>query len=101
MMNEIWLATVMEDPDRKPKSRCKMRVGLFTSLEDADRAVRANTCDLWETCYDLAVIERYAVSGIYPQAHEEGWYRFDEENRVYASCERPQALKGWVQFGMS
>ena len=39
-------------------------VGYYTSYADAQRILDKNICDVWETCYDYACIER-VEEGIY------------------------------------
>ena len=46
--------------------------GWYSTFEDAERTVLENTCDIWETCYDYACIEKYH-EGLYGIAEEMGW----------------------------
>ena len=41
------------------------RVGWYDDEEYALEAVRKNTCDIWETCYNYAVVEK-VEQGMYP-----------------------------------
>ena len=64
-------------------TRC---VGYFKTFEDAEQAVIKNACDIWETCYDYAVIERIPF-GLYPEIGDpntERWYyKYNVETNKY------------------
>lgn len=41
------------------------RVGWYDNEKDALEAVKTNTCDIWETCYNYAVVEK-VEQGMFP-----------------------------------
>ena len=73
--------------------------GWYSTFEEAERTVLENACDIWETCFNYACIEKYH-EGLYGIAEEMGWYKYDPESRGYRKIERPAVLKGLSSFGM-
>ena len=70
---------------KKHRSRC---VGYFESLERAANLVESNACDLHETIYEFAVIEKLG-EGIYPTPEEEHWFAFNDALDRYEPIEKP------------
>jgi len=67
-------------------------VGWFKTLEEAEKRVINNMCDIWEYCYDFADIEE-TVDGFYPNVIHH-WYKFDESTRKYVKLpEMPAEVK--------
>ena len=62
--------------------------GYFLKYEDAKIAVINNASDIWETCYDYAIIE-CIPSGLYPNINRE-WFIFDQSLDKYIPCEPPK-----------
>lgn len=58
--------------------------GYFTKLEDAIDAVKHNHADVFEHCYDYAVIEAFG-EGFYPIGEiEQIWFKYDyDTNQAY------------------
>ena len=90
-MTYIYLITTFE----KMNGKCeygyldvgdRRSVGWFPTFKGAERRVKNNTGDLWETCYDYAVIERIPF-GLYPEIGDpntERWYyKYNVETNKY------------------
>ena len=63
-------------------------VGFYTKFSDADRAIRKNICDVWETCYNYACIEKVS-EGVYHPGTLMGWYKFNTKKEEYEPIETP------------
>lgn len=75
-------------------------VGYYSTFEAAEEAVLDNACDIWETCYDYAVIEN-VEEGLYQYDQNPVWYKWDDLNEEYARMEgRPEQYKNQVGFGI-
>ncbi|SNX54151.1 hypothetical protein [Thermoanaerobacterium sp. RBIITD] len=97
----MYFITVIEDFDKdygvKGCSRC---VGYYNTFEKANKAVRENKCDLWETCYNYAVIEKIE-EGLYQTSYEKRWfYKFDCDKGIYEPIEEPEEVKHWCNFAI-
>ena len=68
-------------------TRC---VGYYKTFEEAEQAVMENACDIWETCYDYAVIENI----------KEGLYQYDFHPNGYVKCEQPDFVNPKGGVGM-
>ena len=78
-------------------TRC---VGYFTTFDRAEEAVLDNACDIWETCYDYAVIENLG-EGLYQYDQNAVWYKWDDINEEYVKIEgRPEQYRNQVGFSI-
>ena len=68
---------------------CRSLVGFRHSLEDALESVRQNMCDIWETCYDYALVEEVEPC-MYPASHKRWWFKFNMETKEYEPMEEPK-----------
>lgn len=68
-------------------SRC---FGYFETLYDATKALNENWCDMHETIYWYAVIEKIG-EGIHPEVEEEYWFKYDIEKDGFFRIEKPEA----------
>jgi len=74
-------------------------VGFYKTLEAAQKCV-VEDHPHFDECgyYNLIVIEGL-WEGCYPGLGDhEWWYKHDYENRQWVPCEKPNALKGTVNF---
>lgn len=60
--------------------------GYYIEKEDAEEALRLNSCDMHETMYDYAVIEK-VEPGIHPYAEITGWFQYNDEKNSYEPIE--------------
>ena len=66
--------------------------GFFDNLEEALSTVHHNITDLWETCYDYAVIENY-YQGICNFGEYRQFFKYDKEKDGYFEIEEPDFMK--------
>lgn len=62
------------------------------TLEEAEEVVRCNMCDIWETCYDYAVIHEIGCE-LYPYPHMKKFYKYNREVNGYEPIKEPECLK--------
>lgn len=68
------------------QSNAERCFGYYIELEDAITALRLNSCNMFETMYEYAVIEKIG-EGIHPDAEIMGWYKYNEEANSYEPIE--------------
>ena len=71
--------------------------GWYMSKIDAFRAVEENMCDIWEHCYNYALIEE-TQEGLYPFVQNRWFFQFDKESKTYKQIEEPAFLKMFSGF---
>lgn len=62
------------------------------TFEDAEEVVKNNMCDIWETCYNYAVIHEIGPE-LYPHYHSKTYYKYNREINGYEPIEEPECLK--------
>lgn len=102
----IYTITTFEELDNEyggiaGASRC---VGYYDNFKDADDAVKSNCCDIFETIYNYAVIEK-VEPGLYPYCRERWFYQVHIENDDWLSAEykpidEPYCVKHFVNFAI-
>lgn len=91
-----FITTICKFDEYGPKgTRC---VGYFKDLEEAKDIVTNNKCDLWETIYNYAVIEKIG-EGLYQYDQNPIWFQWCHETKTYKEIEKPEEAKNFV--GMS
>jgi hypothetical protein len=91
----MYFITTIDSKDGD--TRC---VGYYSTFEKAEGAVLDNACDIWETCYDYAVIENVG-EGLYQYDQDPVWYKWDDLNEEYVKMEgRPKQYKNQIGFGI-
>ena len=92
----MWFITVMEklEPDEVgwPDFGCTRTPGYYECYEDCKHAIINNVCDIWEYCYDFAVMEHYHP-GVYPYVDHREWFKFDREAWKYLPIPEPEFCK--------
>ena len=79
----MYFVTTIDSRDED--RRC---VGYFETFEEAEKAVLENACDIWETCYNYAVIENIKP-GLYQYDFHPTWYKWHKLANGYMKCEQP------------
>jgi hypothetical protein len=91
-----FITTVEEKDGDIVDRRC---VGYVDTLCEAEKIVVNNEYDIFEYCYNYAVIEAIP-SGVYQYDQAARWYRivFKEENSYYERIEKPKWADtvGWA-----
>lgn len=91
----MYFITTIDSKDND--IRC---VGYFKNFEKAEKAVLDNACDIWETCYDYAVIEN-VEEGLYQYDQNSVWYKWDDLDEEYKRIKgRPEQYKNQVGFAI-
>lgn len=102
MSDTIFLITVFDkcEPDERwgYDIGYTRSVGWRPTFEMAEKAVKTNMCDIWETCYDYACIEELGY-GLYPDPKETWFYKFNVETGCYEEIEEPVFLKNRGPIG--
>lgn len=77
----------------------------YHTLKDAKFTVENNACDIWEYCYQYAVIEEVDV-GCYPYCGKRWFYKWEKDKNEkyyggrYVSIDTPEELKNVVNFAI-
>ncbi len=67
-------------------------VGFFHEEESAIEAVKANACDIYETCYEYAVVEE-VTPGLYSWKRNCWCFKYDGDLDEYVQIEVPEIVK--------
>lgn len=67
-------------------------VGYFFDFNTADEVVRRNRCDIWEYCFNYAVITK-VQPGLYPDAKIIQVYKYDLATLSYKQIQTPDILR--------
>lgn len=91
----MYFITTVDAKDED--TRC---VGYFQTFEEAENAVKNNACDIWETCYNYAVIENIPC-GLYQYDFHPTWYKYHKLTNEYVKCEQPDFVKSISGVGFA
>ena len=81
--------TIVKEPAVIPLNYgCRENFGFFHEKENAIMAVRMNACDIWETCYDYAIVEEIGP-GLYSRVKNCWLFKYDRELDEYIQFENP------------
>ena len=73
-------------------------VGFRHELEDAKETVKENMCDIWETMFNYALIEKVEPC-LYPDCLERWFFRYNRETGKYEEIEEPDWIKNFAGIG--
>lgn len=103
MENKIyWFITVFERFDSKYGIKDSRTWGFYSNKEEALKTLKENRTDLWEHCYDYALLEAYH-EGISGYAFEEGrqFFKYDQSIDSYLPMEiEPEEIKHYASFAI-
>lgn len=97
----IFVVTVFEmcnEEDNNNKECNSINIGCTRSpcfkhtFEEAEEVVLNNIGDIWETCYDYAVIEEID-SKLYPRYITRKFYKYNQNTRGYEAIEKLECIK--------
>ena len=98
-----WFITVFEKSEISKRGsvdtgdrRC---LGFFKDRQSAVDALHKNSTDMYEFCYDYAVLEKY-YEGLSGYGRESQFFKFDQEKGGYFETDEPDALKGLIAFSI-
>ena len=102
-MNKIYIITTMTKLEQNklgwPEYGSTRTVGWYESFNDAEKCVVYNNGDIWETCYDYAIIEE-VEEGLYPYCKPRWFYKYNIETGEYERIEEPELMKHIVCIGI-
>lgn len=102
MDKTYWFITVFTKFDDKYGIKGARTWGFYSNKEDALDTLTNNRTDLWEHCYDYAVLEAYH-EGISGYDFEEGriFFQYDYvENKYYPIGHEPEEVKYYAGFAI-
>lgn len=97
-----WFITVFEDFDSRYGIKGSRTWGFYSNKEEALKTLKENRTDLWEHCYDYAVLEAYH-EGVSGYAFEEGrqFFIYNETMDSYLPMsQEPEEVKYYVSFAI-
>lgn len=102
-MDKIYTITVMslleKDELGWPHFGDTRVVGWLPKFADAYECVVTNYGDIWETCYDYAIIET-VEAGLYSYGKPRWFFKFDEEKKQYIEIPEPDWMEQFVNIGI-
>ena len=103
MSDTIYVITTLERIEKGKNGTINTgiarTVGWYPDLSDAQDAVMANYCDIYEGIYEYAIIEE-SRSGLYQAGHKRWLYKFDKAENEYKKINEPGILKSWIGFSI-
>ena len=96
MDQHIFVVTVFEkcEPDEYNFANigCSRSPCFRFTFESAEEVVKTNMCDIWEYCYDYAVIHEIGAE-LYPYRYMRKFYKYNRDVNGYEPIEEPECLK--------
>ncbi len=104
MLNDktYWFITVFEEFDDIYGIKGSRTWGFYSNKEDALKVLKENHTDIWEHCYDYAVLEAYH-EGISGYDFEKGrqFFKYDQFMNSYLPMEtEPRKVKHYASFAI-
>ena len=100
----MWFITVFEkiEPSANgwPEFGCQRTYGFYSERETAVRALHENWTDMWEYCYDYAVIEKFDEGISHYVFGSNQWFKFDRECEGYFEIDTPECAEHLVCFAL-
>lgn len=94
-----YFVTGVTYQDKRFKDRKQRCFGYFSTLEEAEKTVLNNCCDIWEAIHEYVVIEKIE-DGIHQFDLSPTWYKWNLEKEEYEKVNRPDFAKGYVGWGI-
>lgn len=99
----MWFITVFEniEPDERflAKFGLQRTWGYYKDHNTAVQALYENWTDMWEFCYDYALLEQFD-EGICPYCEERQWFKYDRERNGYFEIDEPECVKRICNFAL-
>ena len=103
MDNQIyWFITVFKEFDKNYGIKGSRTWGFYRNKEDALNILKYNITDLWEYCYDYAVLEPYyeGISG-YDFDTPREWFKYHKIVNSYLPIKyEPEEVKYYAGFAI-
>ena len=100
-----WFITVFETAETDnfgwPKIGDTRCWGFYTDKEDALNILHSNITDLWESCYNYAVLEPYyeGICGIGPKRDRQ-FFKYNKEENGYVEIDEPDGFNHVIGLGI-
>lgn len=93
MNHNVFFITTIDVMEKDDKGVFSWRTPCFRySLEEAKNVVEKNICDIFEYCYEYAVIEELEPY-LYPERRNVWWYKWDKEKEQYCPVENDDTIE--------
>lgn len=100
----MWFITVFEkiEPNELgwPEFGCQRTWGFYQNHDTAVDVLHGNWTDMWEYCYDYAVIEKFNPGISQYVNGSRQWFKFDRERNGYFEIEEPECVKHLGSFAL-
>ena len=73
--------------------------GYYDNFDDADKALKDNYCDMHETIYHYAVVEKIDA-GIHHIAEKRWFYKYDKEKDGFYPIEEPKEFEHHINIAL-
>ena len=98
-----WFITVFEEFDSQYGIKGVRTWGFYSNKEDALKVLKENRTDIWEHCYDYAVLEPYheGISGYDFFGEGRQFFKYDRFMNSYIPMEtEPEEVKYYASFAI-
>lgn len=97
MKGAIYPITTIAQSDRYGGTRTPV---VCSTFKQASKYVLNNAVDMWETTYDLVVIEPHTLDRFYSSGHKCFWYKWDRSQSRYRPIHTPEVYERVCRFGI-
>lgn len=74
--------------------------GFYSDRETAVKALHENWTDMYEYCYNYAVLEKFEEGISHYVFDSRQWFKFDHEREGYFEIEEPECVKHLGSFAI-
>ena len=102
-MDTIFVVTTMTIPDVDAKKffdNKSRTVGWFPNFRDAKVSVVNNDLDICEAGSNNFCVIEECSPGFYNCDQKEHWFKWNEVNNKYESCDKPNCYHTVINFGL-
>ena len=92
MNHNVFFITTIDVIEKENKAFTWRTPGFRYSLEEAKEVVEGNMCDIFEYCYEYAVIEELEPY-LYPERKNVWWYKWDNKKEQYCPVENNETIE--------
>lgn len=100
-MKSCYVVTVCSHLDEEngwPELGATNTIGIFVDHERAREVVCENICDIWETCYHYAFIEKWDLDAVYGCTKDIEFYKFNKDTMKYEFINAPDSYSHFFGF---
>jgi hypothetical protein len=100
----MWFITVFTkiEPNLSswPEFGYQRTWGFYSDRETAVKALHENWTDMYEYCYNYALIEKFEEGISHYVLDSRQWFKFDHEREGYFEIEEPECVKHLGSFAL-